>query len=93
VIDLYIAAAVIFVFLVGWVGGSHTATRQTRFLSDSYNKLSDSNMQFQTENRKLKAEIDELRGLIFSLQSQLDSYKREVDDLSARLVIMRRDAN
>jgi hypothetical protein len=64
--------------LLAWVGGNHTAARQNRLVAESHAILSG-------ENSKLRLEIDELKALVFSLQSQLNVYKDEVARLSADL--------
>jgi|GEM_PF-6335454 len=84
--DVWYGLLIALFFLVAWIGGNHTGMRQCRGLNESHTVL-------VQENSTLKREIDELRGLIFSLQSQLDVYKREVDDLSAKLTMLRRDAD
>ena len=84
--DIWYGLIIALFFLVAWVGGSHTGMRQCRGLNQAHTVL-------VTENSKLKQEIDELRALIVSLQSQVDVFQREVDDLSAKLAMMRRDAN
>ena len=92
-VAVWIAAAVLVAFIIGWFGGSHTSGKQSRLITENYQSLTGSYAKLQEDKSKLHAEIDELRSLVFSLQSQLDVYKREVDDLSAKLAMMRHDAN
>jgi cell division protein FtsB len=65
-------------FLLSWVGGSYLAACQTRSLAHSHDLLA-------TENGKLRIEIDELKGLVFRLQSEIEAYRLEIARLSADL--------
>ena len=74
------------VFLLAWIGGSHTGMRQNRILGQTQTEL-------LTENGKLRLEIEELKSMIFGLQRQVEDYQRQVDNLSAQIAIIRRDPN
>lgn len=80
--EITVGLIIALLFAIAWVGGSHTGMRQCRQVSQAHVALVD-------ENAKLKREIEELRSLIFSLQSQLELYKKQVDALSAEVAINR----
>jgi len=91
VAEIWLGLFIAISFLIGWVGGSHTSMRQTRFMAESYHELTAGNLELRDENSKLKNEIAELRALVYSLQSQLMIYEKRVDQLSAQVAVERRE--
>lgn len=83
--ELFYGLIIALFLLAAWVGGSHTEMKQTRVLSEAHSVLI-------IENGKLKNEIDELRSLIYSLQSRLEVALLEVSKLSADLAAIRNES-
>lgn len=83
--NIFAAIAFALLMLISWIGGSHTAMKNTRNFIQAYDDLLKQVSELQTRYAEIVRENAVLKGEIIDLKSQLKNAMNEIAHLSGEL--------